>query len=115
MFSFSFAPEHTVSLIIAFMSLVGICYTAYSAASCKKDTGQINEAVNHRKPGELRLYEIMTANQASIIKLDERFDTIEERIDELTAKVSQCPVHAGRLWLPSVEESLPIILDTPQS
>lgn len=78
----SLRPEDIVSIVIAFFSLVGVCFTAYCTLKVKKSTNEINDAVNHRGPDGLRLYEMVMLHGDCLIKLDTRMDRIEARLLE---------------------------------
>lgn len=81
----SLTTEQIVSLVIAIMTFIGVMYTSYTGRATKRETVQINDAVNHRGPDGLRLYEIALAGQAQMTKLDGRLDDVEKKVDTIMA------------------------------
>lgn len=87
-----FQGADIASMVVGFLSLVGVLYTAWITTWSKRDTGQINKSVNHIKPGEKRLYELAVETSLQLGDLCRRIDSVEAKLDR-HIETDKCPIN----------------------
>ena len=92
-------PEHIVSIILASISLIGVCFTAWCTAtvnSVKRDTKEINKAVNHAPPNGARLYDAVLYHGEALLEMSGQLARMEEKLDTLPCTLHKCPVEKNQ-------------------
>ena len=79
----TFQSADVASIAIAFISLSGICFTAWMTYITKRDTREINRSVNHIRPGEKRLYELAVESSVQLVQIGERVSRLESKVEAL--------------------------------
>ena len=91
-----FQSAEITSIVIAFISLVGVCFTAWMTYVTKRETREINRSVNHIKPGEKRLYELAVDTSMRIGELHDRVGDMESKLNAHINRPFQCPLAENR-------------------
>jgi hypothetical protein len=85
-----FQGADIASIVVGFLSLVGVLYTAWITTWSKRDTGQINKSVNHIRPGEKRLYELAVEASLQLNQLCSRMHGMEDKLDRHISEDRRC-------------------------
>lgn len=77
----TFSGGDVAIIIVGLMSFGGVCVTAWVSWLTRRDTREINDAVNHRHPDGMRLYDLAIENQSEVRNLNDRVDGVECKLD----------------------------------
>lgn len=87
-----FESSEIATMIVAFLSLVGVVVTAWIGLVTKRETALINKSVNHIQPGEKRLYELAVEASVTLASLGERLLGVEQKLDKHIEEDQRCPL-----------------------
>lgn len=90
MASMSFGHEDIVSILLATLSLIGVCFTAWVSSTVKKETKQINSAVNNIPVNGIRLYDAVLSHSEAISQLSSQVSSLHHDIRSLPCV--ECPL-----------------------